>query len=289
MLNTKYKKQINKVEEILSKFPERCRNNFYLNLKTLKINEEHSNTNVLGNYNPLTNTITLYDDTSLHHELFHMAFHNPNNYGKEVGDKEYTDNGISLKQGNIIFGHALTEGFAEYLNRKCKSNKGKHFEYYFADLLISIYGEEILEYPLENNPIDFLENEKFNNILEYINNLDQLEELFTNVKFIAASETVIKEIINKKDNDIINNFKELIYSTKIGIPSITLKLFNIIITEFNSYQNPNISSKKFIEKIEEFCYNEDYIAVFRLSSNNTLKNEILNLRTKIKENTERKY
>lgn len=289
MLNNKYKKQIEKVEEILSKFPEKCRNNFYLNLKTLKINEEQPNTNVLGNYNPLTNTITLYDNSSLHHELFHIAFHNPNSYGKDIGDKEYTDNGISIRQGDIIFGHALTEGFVEYLNRKCKSNKGKHFEYYFADLLISIYGEEILEYPLENNPIDFLENEKFNNILEYINNLDQLEELFTNVKFIAVSETLIKEAINKKANDIINNFKELIYQTKMGISSIILNLFNIIIDEFNLYQNPNISSEKFIEKIEEFCYNEDYIAVFRLSSNNNLKNDILNLRTKIKENIERKY
>lgn len=282
MLSIKYKKQIEKVEEILLMFPERCRSNFYINLKTLKINDDKSFSNVLGNYNPKRNVITLYDDLSLCHELFHMAFNNPNSYGKEEGDKEYIDNGISLKAGDIIFGHALTEGFVEYLNRKCKFNKGKHFEYYFADLLISIYGEEILEYPLENNPIGFLENEKFNSILNYVNNLDQLEELFKNVKFIAASGTLIKEATIKGDNVILNDFKKLILSTKIEISSVILNLFHIIIDEFNSCKNPNISSETFIEKMEMFCQNEDYIAVFRLSSNNNLKDEILNLRTKIK-------
>lgn len=286
MIDIKYKEQIEKVEEVLLMFSEKCKNNFYRNLKNLKINRDNSSTNILGNYNPLENAITLYDDSSLCHELFHMAFNNASSYGKEVEAGLYIDNGISLKSENSIFGHALTEGFTEYLNRKCKSNKGKHFEYYFANLLISIYGEEILEYPLENNPIGFLEYKKFNNIVKYISDLDQLEELFENVEFIVASVPLIKEATIKGDDVILNDFKELISSTKIDISPVTLDLFNIIIAEYNSCEKPKIDSKTFIEKIEAFCQDEDYIATFRLSSNNNLKNDILNLRTRIKETRE---
>lgn len=287
MLSIKYKEQIKNVEEVLLMFPENCRSNFNINLKTLRINEDNSSTNVLGNYNPLENAIILYDDSSLCHELFHMAFNNASSYGKEVEEGLYIDNGIALKSENSIFGHALTEGFTEYLNRKCKSNEAKHFEYYFADLLISIYGEEILEYPLENNPIGFLEYGKFNNIVKYISNLDQLEELFKNVEFIAASRPLIKEATIKGDNAILNDFKELILSTKIGMSSVTLDLFNTIIDEYNSCEKPKIDIETFIEKVESFCQDKDYVAAFRVSSNNNLKNDILNLRTRIKETREK--
>ena len=275
MKNHEFKNEIDIVEKILLSFPERCRMNFYDNLRTLEIKfNQDSKDSILGNYNPLENIITLNEKSALCHELFHMSFNNSNLYDKEIEKGYFIDNGISLKSKNGILGHALTEGFAEYLNRKCKKNKGRNFEFYFSNLLILIYGEEILEYALDNNPTGFISEEKFNNIVEYMYNLDQLEELLNNIIFIVKSGEILKIAVEKKDNNMINKYEELISSTIDRIPSIIFNLFNIISNEYNSCDKPKVSKEGFIEKINDFFECEDYSMIFRLCDKIELKKKI---------------
>lgn len=282
MKNSEFKDDIENVEKILLSFPERCRINFYDNLNTLEIKfNQDSKDSILGNYNPLENIITLNDKSALCHELFHVSFNNSNLYNKEIEKGYFIDNGISLKSKNGILGHALTEGFAEYLSRKCKKNKGKNFEFYFSNLLILIYGEEILEYALENDPIGFISEEKFNNIVEYMYNLDQLEELLNNIIFITKSVEILKIAVEKKDNNMINKYEELISLTKDGIPIVILNLFNNIVDEYNFCDKPKVSKDVFIKNINDFFQCEDYNAVFRLCDSIDLKNKIKNVTLQI--------
>ena len=210
-----------------------------------------------------------------------MSFNNSNLYNKEIEKGYFIDNGISLKSKNGILGHALTEGFAEYLSRKCKKNKGRNFEFYFSNLLILIYGEEILEYALENDPIGFISEEKFNNIVEYMYNLDQLEELLNNIIFITKSVEILKIAVEKKDNNMINKYEELISLTKDGIPIVILNLFNNIVDEYNFCDKPKVSKDVFIKNINDFFQCEDYNAVFRLCDSIDLKNKIKNVTLQI--------
>lgn len=278
MKNNEFKDDIDIVKKILLSFPERCRINFNENLRTLEIKfNQDSGASILGNYNPSENIITLNEKSALCHELFHMSFNNSNLYNKEIEKGYFIDNGISLKRKNGILGHALTEGFAEYLNRKCKKNKGKQFEFYFSNLLISIYGEEILEYALENDPMGFISEEKFNNIVEYMVNLDYLEELFNNIVFIAKSGEILKLAVEKNDNNMIDEYKKLISDTKDSIPVVISNLFNIIINEYNLCNQPKVSKDEFIKNITEFFQGEDYNMLFRLCDSVELKGKVENI------------
>ena len=52
----KYKSYFDKVEAVLSKFPKECRQNYYKNKETLKIELlEPINSSLKGNYNPKEN------------------------------------------------------------------------------------------------------------------------------------------------------------------------------------------------------------------------------------------
>lgn len=278
MKNNEFKDDIDIVKKILLSFPERCRINFNENLRTLEIKfNQDSGASILGNYNPSENIITLNEKSALCHELFHMSFNNSNSYNKEIEKGYFIDNGISLKRKNGIFGHALTEGFAEYLSRKCKKNKGKQFEFYFSNLLISIYGEEILEYALENDPMGFISDERFNNIVEYMVSLDLLGELLNNIMFIAKSGEILKLAVEKNDNNMIDEYKKLISDTKDSIPVVISNLFNIIINEYNLCNQPKVSKDEFIKNITEFFQGEDYNMLFRLCDSVELKGKVENI------------
>lgn len=147
--------------------------------------------------------------------------------------------------------------------------------------MILIYGEEILEYALENDPIGFISEEKFNNIVEYMYNLDQLEELLNNIIFITKSVEILKIAVEKKDNNMINKYEELISLTKDGIPIVILNLFNNIVDEYNFCDKPKVSKDVFIKNINDFFQCEDYNAVFRLCDSIDLKNKIKNVTLQI--------
>ena len=79
--------------------------------------------------------MTIYDIKATPHELFHMAFTNKKKLNRELYAKSdmYHESGIAFKSKNIIMYKGITEGFAEYLSRKCTDSKAKDFDYYFAN------------------------------------------------------------------------------------------------------------------------------------------------------------
>lgn len=280
MKNSEYSKEIDIVLNELDNFPLECKSNFCNNLETLEIVYDPS-FRTLGNYNPSLNLITFRDRGALIHELFHMAFCNSGFYGKKVYGDLSLQNGISLQSGDYIFGYGLTEGFAEYLSRKCGFSLGRDFEYYFADLLISIYGEDILKYSLKNDPIGFLRDDRFKDIKRVISKLDELEDLFVTFKFIIKSAADFKDCLDKEDDDVISNFSSLVNSARCEIGDVIKGLFSVFIDEYKSFKNPCVSCEEFSSKIEAFCSDENYDIIFEMSLNDKLKEDVLDFRSKV--------
>ena len=280
MKNSEYSKEIDIVLNELDNFPLECKSNFCNNLETLEIVYDPS-FRTLGNYNPSLNLITFRDRGALVHELFHMAFCNSASYGKKVYGDFSLQNGISLQSGDYIFGYGLTEGFAEYLSRKCGFSLGRDFEYYFADLFISIYGEDILKYPLMNDPIGFLSDDRFKDIKRVISRLDELEDLFVTFKFIIRSASDFKDSLDKEDDDVISNFSSLVNSARCEISDVIRSLFSVFIDEYKSFKSPCISCDDFSSKIEAFCSDENYDIVFGMSLNDNLKEDILDFKKEL--------
>ena len=278
MKNSEYSKEINIVLNELDSFPLECKSNFCNNLETLKIVYDPS-FRTLGNYNPSLNLITFRDRDALVHELFHMAFCNRNSYGKKIHGNFSLQNGIALQSDDYIFGYGLTEGFAEYLSRKCGFSLGRDFEYYFADLLISIYGEDILKYPLRNDPIGILRDERFWDIKNIINRLDELEDLFVTFKFIKRSASDFKGSLDK--DDVILKFSNLVNSASSEISDIIKGLFFAFGGEYKFSKSPCISDENFSNKIEAFCSDENYGFIFEMSLNDKLREDILDFRDKV--------
>lgn len=280
MKNSEYSKEINIVLNELDNFPLECKSNFCNNLETLKIVYDPS-FRTLGNYNPSLNLITFRDRGALVHELFHMAFCNSGSYGKKVYGDFSLQNGISLQSGDYIFGYGITEGFAEYLSRKCGFSLGRDFEYYFADLLISIYGEDILKYPLKNDSIGFLSDDRFKDIKRVISRLDELEDLFVTFKFIIKSASDFKDSLDKEEDDVISNFSSLVNSAREETGNIIKDLFSVFIDEYKFSKSPCVSCEEFSSKIEAFCSDENYDIIFKMSLNDKLKEDILDFRGKV--------
>ena len=153
------------VEDVLKDFPKEYRKNYEDNKQDVIIKKENTVINKhFGKYNHDENIITIYNEESLPYELFHMAFRDRNRLNQELFNDDFVyDNGVIyydvLKEQTN--GAGLNEGFAEYLSRKCCSLKGHNLEYYFVNLLIQIYGEDILKYPLNNDSFKFYIDNRF--------------------------------------------------------------------------------------------------------------------------------
>lgn len=261
-----------KVEEILEKFPEECRKNYYENKKTVEIIfRDRRNSFTEGEYDDKKNKIYLYHDKRvLSHELFHMAF-NDKNKCKQLIDsnndkKYYYSNGVSFKVNDKLFGYALTEGFVEYLARKVSNIKGQRYNYFFADLLISIYGEEILEYALKNDPMEFYADFRFKNIVEYAITLDSLYEVVRNINFISESYklNLLGEAQEKGYNEILMAYKRLLKTTKADLVYSIVNLCKLIIAEFNFCKNPKITFEDLKLKMQDLFENSEYSMILDL-------------------------
>ena len=136
--------------------------NFDNNLETLQIINKSDG---IG-YNAKNNNISgITNGNELIHELFHMSS-NINN--------ETSDHG-SLISNSI--GYSLNEGLTEYLTSKAinKYEVKYPIEKYISEILINIYGIELLNKHIEGNPnelYNYFNNDK-NTIIEIINNLDK--------------------------------------------------------------------------------------------------------------------
>ena len=146
------------VEKVLEKYPIEYRKNYYINKDSVTVIEKQMEL-AGGTYDNEENIIEYSNTDALIHELFHMAFRDKDKVNKKVFEDEeiYYSNGVSFKVNKEMTkkGHGITEGFCEYLCQKIK-NKKSTFNYYFVDLLISIYSERY-------------ENEYFDNL--YLGNI----------------------------------------------------------------------------------------------------------------------
>lgn len=256
------------VENVLNEFPEECKKNYEENKKDVIIKREDIITkNLFGSYSHKKNIITLYNDESLAHELFHMAFRDRNKLNVELfyDTNLIYDNGVSYYNRLLehINGMALTEGFAEYLSRKCCSLKGKNNEYYFVNLLIKIYGEEIIKYPLTNDSLNFYQDDRFNNIHDIRIALDSLLE---NERGIILCNHFYEELIDnlKNNKHVKETYNAMKNITKCYVESIK-KLFELMILEYTNCLNPKISLDDFIELLNDFLINNDYQVVFEVA------------------------
>ena len=273
----KFKPYFEKVEAILKRFPKDCQKNYYDNKRTLKIKYSNQiDAHLKGNYNPEENIITIYDIKATPHELFHMAFTNKKKLNREVYAKSdmYHESGLAFKSKDIIMYKGITEGFAEYLSRKCTDSRAKDFDYYFANLLISIYGEEIINFAFKNDPLGFYNYEFFFAPFEYLSNLDYLDESITNILFVAASKNVIDKTFDEGQEDDKKEWSEFIEFTKNSFHKSIINLFKCIINEYKNCIEPKISQKELVYLLNDFLNEECYQIAFKLDRENTLEQEL---------------
>lgn len=255
-----YENYFEKVEEVLDTFPEDCRINYYENKKKLKI--EHPDKifkRIFAYYDNETNEIQIHNnDEAIPHELFHMACRDPKKVGKKIFDEHnWTySNGIAIKReykGEIIVkGKGITEGFVEYLSRKCDDLKGHQDLFYFVDLLISIYGEELIHYVLKNDPIGFIDDGRFNDIWHFYEELDNLDEISDGIGIIHDYKESINVIFNSDDGNKKQKLFDIIRNVRFGFKKSIIELFKIIIDEYNNCNNPKISKEEFTQKLISF-------------------------------------
>lgn len=256
-----YEKEIQLVENLLESYPSNWSENYYNNKKTLKINKVSENlicSRVTGSYDEINNIITIYDDESIIHELFHVCFRDEKKLNQVVLNNYCYSNGIALKSGENKYGKALTEGFVEYLNRKIKVSKHYNFEYFIVDLLISIYGEDILKYPLTNDIVGFYNDKRFFDIASLAYYLDLCLIYTSDIQiFVDCSSVIIKKETNeeKKKQQIKSNLKHIDKSL-LELYKNIIKCLNIIIKGYNECVHPKIDQYQFHLKVDEFMKNQ---------------------------------
>lgn len=260
-----------KVEKVLSKFPLDCRKNYDENKQTLKINLSKPIMNKLyGTYDHEENIIDLYLEDALPHELFHMAFRDGNKVGLKIWEDEdmVYENGVSFSfmcnGSKVIYGRGITEGFAEWLARLCTDYKGKSFQYYFMDLLISIYGEDIIEYALRNDTVGFYGDERFHDIHKFSRELDELENYTKGISLISEFRDIYNGIFENGSIEDKQRCAKLITEVRFGIKNSLVELFKLILLEYEYCDSPKISFNEFYNKLEVFLINSDYSFIFYL-------------------------
>lgn len=256
------------VEEVLSNFPLECRKNYYENKNSLKINIEDSiSDKIYGDYDHYENIITLYRIEALPHELFHMAFREGNKVDKKIDGFVY-NNGVSFSIENngrkIIHAQGLNEGFAEYLSRKCSLCEGKIYQYYFVDLLISIYGEDIIQYALKNDPLGMFEDKRFKDIHMINLVLDKLDNACSGIIYFSNYRNEINNIFKNGTDDEKREYSILLLETKTDFKDSIVELFKLMIDEYNHCKCPKISKEEFYQKMNMFLTDSRYSPAFVL-------------------------
>lgn len=256
------------VENLLKKYPSEYSKNYYENKKSLIIEEKETKLSS-GYYDNDKNIITIYDEKSLPHELFHMSFRDKEKVGKIAieGYEQTYSNGVSfelIKDGQKVFWQrGLTEGFAEYLNEKCGGNyKGHNFEYFFTKLLISIYGEEILKFPFQNDPNGLLCYERFYDIFPFCKNLDNIYEAEQVIILISSFRKTFENIQKEGNKEDCITVLNIIKNTKQKFKSSIISCFKNIINEYENCEKPNITREELVREMDLFLTDSDYEAAF---------------------------
>lgn len=256
------------VEETLSKYPVSWQKNYYENKKDLIIEHKKGEIkSVPADYNHEKNIITIYDNhnNAIVHSLFHMSFRDKLKVGKEIEELGYIyGNGVCFEdiENDRKCLKSLTLGFAEYLTRLCKpTSTGHAVEYFFIDLLVGIYGEEILGYSFCNDPLGFITDNRFYNMVDFANGLDNYYLCEQGITIMSYMRNTIEELMAKegKDRNIIG---EGIGQTINLLNESIIKTFTAIIEEYHSYSNRKIEKDLFIAKLSSFLTNPDYAPAY---------------------------
>lgn len=243
--------KMNQVEKVLSEFSKEAQINYYINKETLKIGMCKKLENALGTYDAYDNVIRLARNESFEHELFHMAFNNRNKYLTEIRPSIFLGNGVTyIEENGKTHGMGLTEGLAESLAVKSKNNsKGRFFQYQIINILVSIYGNEVYEFALKNDPIGFYEF--FSNNIETIrDSLDLYTEILSTVNSLSEKNKE-KELEEYEKNVIRQVFK-------VYVPNIIYECINGIINEYNVCENPNITRIELQKQIKDILSSEKF-------------------------------
>ena len=133
-------------------YPEEYLANFVENAKTLNTGVQKRGLlyrflgeNLAGSYNSKRNILLLeeeYGDTTITHELLHMASSTKKNGIGYSGFHQY-----EYKPGGVSIGSAINEGYTEFLNKRLFSSTDNSYEYQvFSSMIIEkIVGKEKME------------------------------------------------------------------------------------------------------------------------------------------------
>lgn len=242
-----YKESIDEVWEVINKLNKKNRINFLKNLLDLKI--EHKNAmehyNTVAQYDIPHNKIYLTNGKdSLNHELFHMA----------SSKTKRKPTGISLYYfGNI--GKCLNEGITEYLHLKSKntniSDSGYQAELFVIEVLIFMFGEQILESYFNNDGNAFLE--QFSKLNISSNTILKLDEILRKIdddketNFYRTSALILSDLypnIIEEDKDY---FKQIKLDSKKSMTNLNA-FFAKYQSKFNEMDEINISEYQFKDK-----------------------------------------
>ena len=220
-------------ELMLKSFPPYVLDNFYRNIKDIKIMDSYKQSIMgpLGVYNCEKNRIKIFDYSALFHELFHMA---SSYYDK---DEDIVYCGFSISINNEVIGNGINEGYTElltqrYLGNKHNLKKTYFFEVKVATLLEKIVGtEQMEEYYLMASRTNLIEDLKmYTDEKKVINFLVKLDYINSN-PFISLPN----EIIRKKVVDIHIFLLETYYSKlKLDIEENRITVKNAL-NRFDDY------------------------------------------------------
>lgn len=246
-----YQEQLLTFEKLLSQFSEEAQMNYYKNKQTLEIYTVDNLGYFDGGYDSHSNEINLLNEDALLHELAHMAFSNKDEINKKVIQRYIKKNGIILKRKNSTFGIGINEGFAESFARRAgKIPNMRSFEAFIVNLLVTIYGEEIYEFPLKNDPAGF-----YNYCSQNIVYLASALDTYTNNSEYAAG---VVYVLNN-DIKVSKRFlKKSMAHFEISYPSSIINTIICIINEYKSCDNPKVTRIEFKEELEKFFDDESF-------------------------------
>ena len=170
---------------------------------------------VTGQYDPITNTIFYYTNSTLSHEFLHMA-----STPQVVSDDYYTT-GFKMFGGNIEFAKGFNEGYTDLLNRRIyfdgdyNSDTCYKINIYLLrifELLYDDYKTMERDYFISNyqSPIgNFMKYGSFDEFFKLINYLDW----FASTKIIAGEDKeafdLMKKIIRRCSLDKLARAEEI--------------------------------------------------------------------------------
>lgn len=214
IIATKYGESIVKFAEVvINTFSEKDLINFYNNINDIKTREKSFKIRNLilksktaGEYNTKKNEITIddeYADTTIYHELFHMA---GSKYEDGIDYSGFQQS--SLKPGIANIGRGINEGYTELLSQryfgKNDDNEGTYeYEVFTVEKLEQIIGKEKME--------SLYLNANLKGLIDELKQYTSEEEI---MRFISSTDFLVKHMNDKRlkifeKNMISNSLKNV--------------------------------------------------------------------------------